>query len=184
MNFQKLLFDNFHFIALCFSNITLIVIPSTSKNCRWYYLHFAYRMFRTQQVNQIFIVAIKTMVYFISLFSCGHSEFFSIIYFFTNLTPKTTKPSTPYLSFHRIQLTSHYDAIFYFSSTYVWYHQRRWELLHHCIRCIYICDNSFYAIIASCNLIKTKIKSYCMFISFITLIWFSTKFYFQSEILK
>ena len=163
MNFQKPLFDNFHFIVLCFSNITLIVIPSTSKVCWWYYIHFAYRMFRTQQVNQIFIVASKTMVYFRSLFSCGHSEFFSIIYFFTNLTPKTTKPSTPYFSFHRSQLTKIYIYIYIY---------------------IYKCDNSFYAIIASCNLIKTKIKSYCMFISFITLIWFSTKFYFQSEILK
>ena len=68
MTLQKLLFDIFHVTTLSFSNITLIVIPSTSKMVGG----ITYILFTTwltaQTVNHTFLVAIKTMVYFIRLF--------------------------------------------------------------------------------------------------------------------
>ena len=67
-----------------------------------------------QQVNQTFIIAIKTMVYFICFFNGKASKLVNNIYALTDFTPRTTTPSAPYLSFNRIQLRSHY-TIFYFS---------------------------------------------------------------------
>ena len=49
-----------------------------------------------------FIVAIKTMVYFIGFFSGEASKFLSNTYALTNLTPRTTTPLAAYLSFNRI----------------------------------------------------------------------------------
>ena len=89
-----------HFV--CFSDITLIVIPSASKMVGGvtYILFTAW--LTAQQVNQTFIVAIKTMVYFIGFFSGEASKFLSNTYALTDLTPRTTAPSAPYLSFNRI----------------------------------------------------------------------------------
>ena len=55
-----------------------------------------------QPVNQTFVVAIKTMVYFIRLFSGKASKFVSNIYAVRNFTPRTTTPSAPYLSFNKL----------------------------------------------------------------------------------
>ena len=128
MTLQKLLFHIFHVTTRSFSNITLIVISSTSKMVggATYILFTAW--LTAQQVNQTFIVAIKTMVYFIGFFSGEASKFLSNTYALTNLTSRTTTPSAPYLSFNRIQLRSHY-IIFYFSRTSVRYNRRRWENL-------------------------------------------------------
>ena len=48
-----------------------------------------------QEVNQTFILAIKTMIYFKSFFSGEASEFVSNIYALRNLTPRITTPITP-----------------------------------------------------------------------------------------
>ena len=100
MTLQKLLLHIFHITTLSFS--TLIVIPSTSKMTGG----VTYILFTTwltaPQVNQTFIVAIKTMVYFIGIFSSEASKFFSNTYALTNLTPRTTTPLAAYLSFNRI----------------------------------------------------------------------------------
>ena len=102
MTLQKLLFHIFHVITLSFSDMTLIVIPSASKMVSG----VTYILFTTwltaQQVNQTFIVVIKTMVYFLSFFSGEASKFLSNTYALTNLTPRTTTPLVPYLSFNRI----------------------------------------------------------------------------------
>ena len=127
MTFQKLLVDIFCVTILSFSNITLKVTPPTSKMVGG----ITYILFNVcltaQQIKQ-FIVTIKTMVYFPIFFSGEVSEFISNIYAFTNLTPRVTTPSAPYLSFNRMQLRSHH-VIFYFSSTSVRYHRGRWESL-------------------------------------------------------
>ena len=112
-----------------FFNITLIVIPSSSKMADGitYILFTAY--LTAQQVNQTFIVAIKTMVYFINFFLSGESrEFVSNICAFTKFTPWISIPLAPYISFIRLQLRSHY-VIFFIPSTSVRKHQRRWENL-------------------------------------------------------
>ena len=65
MTLQKLLFHIFHVTTLSFSDITLIVIPSASKMVGGVtYILFTTQL-TAQQVNQTFIVVIKTMVYFI-----------------------------------------------------------------------------------------------------------------------
>ena len=61
-----------------------------------YILFIAY--LTAQQVNQSFIVEIKTTVCLISFFSSEATEFISNINAFTNLTPRITTPSAPYLS--------------------------------------------------------------------------------------
>ena len=81
MNFQKPLFDTLHFTTACFSNISLIVIPSNSNIVGGITYILFTACFTTQQVNQIFIVAFTSMVYFISFFSGDRGEFFSNIYF-------------------------------------------------------------------------------------------------------
>ena len=111
--FEKLLFDIFHVTTLNFSNITFIVVPSTSKMVGGVTYILFNAWLTAQQVNQTFIVALKTMVYFIRFFSGKASKFVSNIYALRNLIPRTTTPSAPYLSFNRIQLTS-YCIIFYF----------------------------------------------------------------------
>ena len=54
-----------------------------------------------QRVNQTFIVAIKTIAYFIGFFSGEASKFFSNTSVLRNVTPRTTTPLAPYLSFNR-----------------------------------------------------------------------------------
>ena len=75
------------------------------------------------------------MVYFMRFFSGKASKFVNSIYALTNLTPRTTTPSAPYLSYNRIQLRSHY-TIFYFSRTMIRAEgvRKPFELLHHCIK--------------------------------------------------
>ena len=80
MTLQKLLLDIFHVTTLSFSNITLIVIPSTSKMVGVINSILFTACLTAQQVNQTFIVAIKTMVCFISFFSGEASEFVSNTY--------------------------------------------------------------------------------------------------------
>ena len=129
MTLQKLLCHIFYVTTLSFSDITLIVISSTSKMVGdvTYILFTAW--VTAQQANQTFIVAIKTIVYFIRfVVSDEASTFLGNTYALTNLTPRTTIPSAPYLSFNRIELRSHY-IIFYFSRTSVRYDRRRWENL-------------------------------------------------------
>ena len=127
MTLQKLLFHVFHVTTLSFSNITLIVIPSTSKMVGGVTYMLFTACLAAQQVNQTFTIAFKTMVYFVFL-SGEASKFVSNTYALTNVTPRTTTPSVPYLSFNRIQLRSH-NIIFYFSHTFVRYNQGRWENL-------------------------------------------------------
>ena len=128
MTLQKLLFDFFHVTTLSFSSITLIIIPSTSKIVGGVTYILFTALLTAQQINQTFIVAIKTMVYCIRIFSGEANEFGSNTYALTNLTPRTTTPLAPYLSFNRIQLRSHY-VIFYYSHTFARYDRRRWENL-------------------------------------------------------
>ena len=123
MTLQKLLFHVFHVTTLSFSNITLIVIPSTSKMVGGVTYMLFTACLAAQQVNQTFTIAFKTMVYFVFL-SGEASKFVSNTYALTNVTPRTTTPSAPYLSFNRIQLRSH-NIIFYFSHTFVRYNQGR-----------------------------------------------------------
>ena len=123
MTLQKLLFHVFHVTTLSFSNITLIVIPSTSKMVGGVTYMLFTACLAAQQVNQTFTIAFKTMVYFVFL-SGEASKFVSNTYALTNVTPRTTTPSVPYLSFNRIQLRSH-NIIFYFSHTFVRYNQGR-----------------------------------------------------------
>ena len=82
------------FVWLSFSNITLAVIPSTSEMVGGvtYILFTAW--LTAQQVNQTFIVAIKTMVYFIQFFGGEASKFVSNIDALTNLSPRTITLST------------------------------------------------------------------------------------------
>ena len=127
MTLQKLLFHVFHVTTLSFSNITLIVIPSTSKMVGGVTYMLFTACLAAQQVNQTFTIAFKTIVYFVFL-SGEASKFVSNTYALTNVTPRTTTPSAPYLSFNRIQLRSH-NIIFYFSHTFVRYNQGRWENL-------------------------------------------------------
>ena len=123
MILQKLLFYFSHVTTLSFSDITLIVMLSTSKMV----IGVTYILFTAwltaQEVNQTFIVSIKTIVYFIGYFSSGGSKFLSNTYALTNLTPRTTTPSAAYIYFNRIQLRSHY-IIFYFYRTSVRYNRR------------------------------------------------------------
>ena len=88
MTLRKHLFVILKVITFSFSNIALIVIPSTSKlvDSITYILFSLFLI--AEQVNQTFIVTIKTMVYFISYFSGEASEFISNISVLTNLTPK------------------------------------------------------------------------------------------------
>ena len=123
MTLQKLLFHVFHVTTLSFSNITLIVIPSTSQMVGGVTYMLFTACLAAQQVNQTFTIAFKTMVYFVFL-SGEASKFVSNTYALTNVTPRTTTPSAPYLSFNRIQLRSH-NIIFYFSHTFVRYNQGR-----------------------------------------------------------
>ena len=95
MTLQKLLFDSFHVTTLSFSKIFFIVIPSTSKMVGSVtYILFTTRL-TAQQVNQTFIIAIKTIVYSIRFFNGEASEFVSNIYPLANVTPTTATPSTP-----------------------------------------------------------------------------------------
>ena len=64
---------------------------------------------------------------FYTFFSRKASKFVSNTYALTNLTPRTTTPSAPYLPFNRMLLKSHY--IFYFSCNSIRYDRRRWENL-------------------------------------------------------
>ena len=125
MTFQKLLFHIFHVTGLSFSDITLIVLPSTSKMVGGvtYILFTAW--VTAQQVNQTFIGAIKTLIYFIGFFSGEASKFLCNTHALSIFTPRTTTPSALYLSFNRIQLRSH-CIIFYFSRTSVRYNWMRW----------------------------------------------------------
>ena len=128
MTLQKLLLHIFHVTTLSFSDITLIVIPSASKMVGGVTYALLTTWLTAQQVNQTFIVAIKTMVYFVGFFSCKASKFLINTYALTNLTPRTTTPSASYVSFNRISLRSH-CIIFYFSRTSVRYDRGRWENL-------------------------------------------------------
>ena len=62
-----------------------------------------------QQVNQAFIVAIKTKVYFIRFFSSQASKFLSNTYALTNVTPRTTTPSAPYFWWSLWWRTSYFE---------------------------------------------------------------------------
>ena len=95
MTFQKLLFHISYVTTLRFSDITLIVIPSASKKVGVVIYILFTAWLTAQQVNQTFIVAIKTMVYFIGFFSGEASKSLSNTYALTNLTPRTTTPSAP-----------------------------------------------------------------------------------------
>lgn len=128
MTLKKSLFNIFHLTTLSFFCITFIAIPSTSEMVS----NVTYILFTTsrtvQQVNQKFIVAIKTMAFVVRIFSGEANKFVSNMYTLTNLTPRTITPLAPYLSFNRIELWSHY-VFFCFSRTSVRYYQRRWENL-------------------------------------------------------
>ena len=84
--------------------LPLLVNPSTSKmvGCIIYTLFTA--CLTPQQLNQIFFVVIKTMVYFFNIFSGEASEFISSIYPPTNSTPRITTLSAPYISFKSTEL--------------------------------------------------------------------------------
>ena len=87
-----------------------------------------------QQVNETFIVAIKTMVYFIRFFSGKASKFVNNIYTLTNFTPRTTTSSAPYLSFNKIQLRSHlYNLLLFSDLDTIGWVRKPFELLHHCV---------------------------------------------------
>ena len=77
-----------------------------------------------QQGSLTFIVAMKTMGYFISFCSREGSAFVSNIYAATKLIPRITTFSAPWPSFKRIQLRSH-KVFFKFFSTSVRYYWRR-----------------------------------------------------------
>ena len=115
---QKLLFDIFNATTLTFSSITLAVSPSASKFVGGCYLH----------INQTFYHCNQTMVYFVRFFSSEASNFFSNTYALTNVRPRTTTTSAPYLPFNRMLLRSHY-TIFCFSCNSVRYNSKRWENL-------------------------------------------------------
>ena len=102
MTLQNLLLHIFYVTTLSFSDITLIANRSASKMVGGV-THILFTTWLTaQQVNQTFIVAIKTMVCFIGFFSGEANKFLSNTYALTNLTPRTTTPSEPYLSVNRI----------------------------------------------------------------------------------
>ena len=126
MTLRKLLFHIFHFTVLSLSDTTLIVIPSLSKMVSGvtYILFTAW--LTAQQIKQTFIVAIKTMVYFIRFLVVKLVNSSVIFVLLKKLTPSTTTLSALYLSFNKIQLRSHY-IIFYFSRSSVRYDQRRWK---------------------------------------------------------
>ena len=98
MSLQKLLFDIFHVTTLSFSNITLIVIPFNSKMIGGvtYILFTAW--LAAQTVNQTFLVATKTMVYFIRLF-CGKKIVNSSIIFMLLQTSHLELPHLRHPSF-------------------------------------------------------------------------------------
>ena len=89
MTLQKLLFDIFQVTTLSFSNITLLVLASASKMAGG----ITYKLFTmchtAQQVNQIFIDAIKTMLYFISFFSGEASSDWFFLNRWDQSLPKT-----------------------------------------------------------------------------------------------
>ena len=64
MTLQKFVFDIFHVITLSFSNITLIVIGSTSKMVSGVIYVLFTAWLTAQQVNQTFIIAIKTELFY------------------------------------------------------------------------------------------------------------------------
>ena len=77
--------------------ISLFVISPASKMVGGVTYILFTACFIAQEVNQTFILAIKTMIYFKSFFSGEASEFVSNIYALRNLTPRITTPMTPYL---------------------------------------------------------------------------------------
>ena len=64
MTLQKLLFHIFHVIIPSFSDMTLIVIPSASKMVGGVTYILFTACFTVQQVNQTFVVAIKTGLFY------------------------------------------------------------------------------------------------------------------------
>ena len=82
---QKFLFDILHVSTLNFSDITFIVISSTFKMVSGITYILSSIYLASQNVNQTFIVAIKTMVYFINILSGEARELISNIYALTNL---------------------------------------------------------------------------------------------------
>ena len=67
-------------------------------------------------LKRLLIVTFNIKIIRIQSSKCSHpiflaSKFLSNTYALTNLTPITTTPSGPYLSFNRIQLRSHYLAL-------------------------------------------------------------------------
>ena len=106
MALQKPLFHIFHVTTLGFSVITLIVIPSSYKMVSGVP---TYRLPHDLQLNrQTKHLSLQSKLWFILCFLSGEaSKFLSNTYALTNLTPKTTTPLAPYLSFHRVQLRSH-----------------------------------------------------------------------------
>ena len=87
------------------------------------YLHIVYRLtYSSTGKSNIYRC---NQNYGLQVFFSGEaSKFLSKTYALTNLTPRTTTPSAPCLSFNRIQLRSHY-IIFYFSRTSVRYNRRK-----------------------------------------------------------
>ena len=77
MTLQKLLLHIFRATILRFSDITLIVIPYASKMVGGVTFILFTAWLTVQQVNQTSIVAIKTVVYFMGLFSDAASKFLS-----------------------------------------------------------------------------------------------------------
>ena len=122
MTLQKLLLHIFHVTTLSFSDITLIVIPSASKMVGGVtYILFTAMTYSSTGKSNIYHCNQNYGLFF--FFGGEASKFLSSTYALTNLTPKTTTPSAPYLSFNRMQLRSHY-IIFYFSSISVRYNRR------------------------------------------------------------
>ena len=134
MTLQKLFLDIFHVTTLSFSNITLIVNPSTSKMVggATYILFTAW--LTAQMVNQPFLVAIKTMVYFIRLFR-GKKLVNSSIIFMLLQTSHLELPHLRHPTFisteYNLDLTVKYFIFLAIRSEGV---RKPSVLLHHCIK--------------------------------------------------
>ena len=101
-DFAKTFAHIFHVTTLSFSDITLFVIPSASKMVGGV-IYILFTVWLTaQQVNQTFIVAIKTMVYFIGFFLVVKLVNSSVILMLLQTWHLELPQSAPCLSFNRV----------------------------------------------------------------------------------
>ena len=102
MILKKSLFTTFYVTTSCFSRIRFEIVPFTPKRVNYSASDLFTTCYATQQVDETFVVTVKTMSDFVCRLNGKARKSISHLYTCTYLTPLVTTPITSYFPFNML----------------------------------------------------------------------------------